>query len=71
MTAAAPISFARGAPSLDIIAVDDLKTAAQAAFDRDPAGTFAYGTSAGYTRLVEWIANKHGVHPDQVFATPS
>jgi 2-aminoadipate transaminase len=63
------ISLARGAPSLDIIAVDDLKAAAQAAFERDPAGTFAYGTSAGYTRLVEWIANKHGVHPDQVIAT--
>jgi len=63
------ISLARGAPSLDIIAVDDLRAAAQAAFERDPAGTFAYGTSAGYPRLVEWIANKHGVHPDQVIAT--
>jgi len=63
------ISLARGAPSLDIIAVDDLKAASQAAFDRDPAGTFAYGTSAGYTRLVEWIAAKHGVHPDRVIAT--
>jgi len=63
------ISLARGAPSLDIIAVDDLRASAQAAFERDPAGTFAYGTSAGYPRLVEWIANKHGVHPDQVVAT--
>jgi 2-aminoadipate transaminase len=63
------ISLARGAPSLDIIAVDDLKAAAQAAFERDPAGTFAYGTSAGYTRLVEWISKKHGVHPDRVIAT--
>ena len=63
------ISLARGAPSLDIIAVDDLRAAAQAAFERDPAGTFAYGTSAGYTLLVEWIAAKHGVQPDQVIAT--
>jgi 2-aminoadipate transaminase len=63
------ISLARGAPSLDIIAVEDLKAAAQVAFERDPAGTFAYGTSAGYPRLVEWIANKHGVHPDQVIVT--
>jgi 2-aminoadipate transaminase len=63
------ISLARGAPSLDIIAVDDLKAAAQAAFERDPAGTFAYGTSAGYPRLVEWIAKKHDVHPDRVIAT--
>ncbi len=63
------ISLARGAPSLDIIAVDDLRAAAQAAFERDPAGTFAYGTSAGYPRLVEWVAKKHDVHPDQVIAT--
>ncbi|HEX6653447.1 MAG TPA: PLP-dependent aminotransferase family protein [Thermoleophilaceae bacterium] len=63
------ISLARGAPSLDIIAVDDLKACAQAAFERDPAGTFAYGTSAGYPRLVEWIAKKHAVHPDRVIAT--
>jgi 2-aminoadipate transaminase len=63
------ISLARGAPSLDIIAVDDLRAAAQAAFERDPASTFAYGTSAGYPRLIEWIAAKHAVHPDHVVAT--
>jgi 2-aminoadipate transaminase len=63
------ISLARGAPSLDIIAVDDLKAAAQRAFERDPAGTFAYGTSAGYPHLLEWIAAKHGVAPDRTIAT--
>jgi len=63
------ISLARGAPSLDIIAVDDLRAAAQAAFERDPAGTFAYGTSAGYPRLLEWIAAKQGVPPDRIVAT--
>jgi 2-aminoadipate transaminase len=63
------ISLARGAPSLDIIAVDDLRASAQRAFERDPAGTFAYGTSSGYTRLVEWISKKHGVSPDCVIAT--
>jgi 2-aminoadipate transaminase len=63
------ISLARGAPSLDIIAVDDLKAAAQSAFERDPAGTFAYGTSAGYPHLLEWIAAKHGVEPDRLLAT--
>jgi 2-aminoadipate transaminase len=63
------ISLARGAPSLDIIAVDDLRAAAQSAFERDPAGTFAYGTSAGYPHLLEWIAAKHGVEPDRLVAT--
>jgi 2-aminoadipate transaminase len=63
------ISLARGAPSLDIIAVNDLKAAAQSAFERDAAGTFAYGTSAGYPHLLEWIAAKHGVEPDRTMAT--
>jgi 2-aminoadipate transaminase len=63
------ISFARGAPSLDIVAVDDLREAAERAFERDPAGTFSYGTSKGYPGLVEWIAGKHGVREDQVIAT--
>ena len=33
------ISFARGAPSLDIIDVDGLSEAAKRAFASDPAGT--------------------------------
>jgi 2-aminoadipate transaminase len=63
------ISLSRGAPSLDIVAVDDLKLAAQRAFERDPAGSFAYGTSAGYPRLLEWLAKKHDVAPDRLLAT--
>jgi 2-aminoadipate transaminase len=63
------ISLSRGAPSLDIIAVDDLKLAAQRAFERDAAGSFAYGTSAGYTRLLDWLARKHDVAPDRLLAT--
>lgn len=63
------ITFARGAPSLDIIAVDDLRAAADRAFSNDPAGTFAYGTSLGYPGLVQWIADKHGVGADNVVAT--
>jgi 2-aminoadipate transaminase len=64
-----PISFARGAPSLDIIAVDDLRASAERAFESDPSGAFSYGTSAGYKPLVEWIAAKHEVSPGQVLAT--
>jgi DNA-binding transcriptional MocR family regulator len=63
------ISLARGAPSLDIIAVDDLRAAADRAFEKDPAGTFAYGTSAGYPGLVSQIASKHGVGDANVLAT--
>jgi DNA-binding transcriptional MocR family regulator len=63
------ISFARGAPSLDIIDVDGLKAAAARAFERDPAGTTAYGTAVGYAPLREWIAEKQGVDTSQVIVT--
>jgi 2-aminoadipate transaminase len=69
MTTEQLISFARGAPSLDIVDVEGLKAAAVRAFDADPAGITAYGTSVGYPPLRKWIAEKHGVSPDQVLVT--
>jgi 2-aminoadipate transaminase len=69
MTAEQLISFARGAPSLDIVDVEGLKAAAVRAFDADPAGVTAYGTSVGYVPLRKWIAEKHGVGVDQVLVT--
>jgi DNA-binding transcriptional MocR family regulator len=63
------ISFARGAPSLDIIDVDGLRDASVRAFESDPAGTTAYGTSLGYPRLRSWIADRHGVEPERVLVT--
>ncbi|HTA98535.1 MAG TPA: PLP-dependent aminotransferase family protein [Solirubrobacteraceae bacterium] len=63
------ISFARGAPSLDIVDVQGLKDAAVRAFESDPAGTTAYGTSIGYPRLRAWIADKHSVEPERVLVT--
>jgi len=65
----ATISFARGAPSLDIVDVDGLEDAAVRAFQSDPAGTTAYGTSIGYPRLRSWIAARHGVEPERVLVT--
>lgn len=65
----ATISFARGAPSLDIIDVQGLKEAALRAFESDPGGATAYGTSIGYPRLRAWIADKHGVEPERVIVT--
>ena len=66
---AKPISFARGAPSLDIVDVEGLKEAAQRAFANDPARVTAYGTSIGYPPLREWIAEHHQVDPRQVIVT--
>jgi 2-aminoadipate transaminase len=63
------ISFARGAPSLDIIDVDGLRAAADRAFASDPAGVTAYGTAIGYPPLRKWIAERHQVEPEQVIVT--
>ncbi len=69
MTGAAPISFARGAPSVDIIDVDGLRDAATRAFANDPGGMTAYGTAVGYVPLRRWIAERTGVEESQVLVT--
>ncbi|MGH2907064.1 MAG: PLP-dependent aminotransferase family protein [Solirubrobacterales bacterium] len=63
------ISFARGAPSLDLIPVEGLKASAQNAFTNDPAGAFSYGTAVGYGPLREWIADQHDVDVNRVIVT--
>jgi DNA-binding transcriptional MocR family regulator len=71
MIAAQPISFARGAPSLDIIDVEGLKNAAVRAFGRDPAAVTGYGPATGYPPLRDWIANRYGygIQAEQVLLT--
>jgi 2-aminoadipate transaminase len=64
-----PISFARGAPSLDIVDVEGLRAAADRAFVGDPAGMTGYGTAIGYPPLREWIAERHDVEPSRVIVT--
>jgi 2-aminoadipate transaminase len=66
---AKPISFARGAPSLDIVDVEGLRAAAERAFTSDPGGVTAYGTSIGYPPLREWIAERHQVDTNRVLVT--
>src|ERR671925_329769 len=67
--AARPISFARGAPSLDIVDVDGLREAAERAFANDPGGATSYGTAIGYPPLRAWIAERHQVEPENVIVT--
>ncbi|MGH2867556.1 MAG: PLP-dependent aminotransferase family protein [Solirubrobacteraceae bacterium] len=69
MVVADTISFARGAPSLDIVDVEGLKAAAANAFASDPSGMTAYGTAVGYVPLRAWIAERHQVEPSQVLVT--
>ncbi len=69
MTVPQPISFARGAPSIDIVDVAGLKAAAIRAFDTDPVAVTGYGPATGYAPLREWIAQRHGVEADRVLVT--
>jgi 2-aminoadipate transaminase len=64
-----PISFARGAPSLDIVDVQGLKAAAARAFDVDPAAVTGYGPVTGYPPLRQWLASRYGVGEDHVLVT--
>jgi DNA-binding transcriptional MocR family regulator len=69
MTEQQIISFARGAPSLDIIAADELAECAARALRSDPAGAFSYGTAVGYQPLREWIAERQSAAVEQVVTT--
>jgi 2-aminoadipate transaminase len=59
------IPFTRGVPSADLLPVADLRAAAAAAFEADPAAVLSYAP-AGYPPLRSWIAGRHGTTPDRV-----
>jgi DNA-binding transcriptional MocR family regulator len=64
------ISFARGAPSADILPADAVREAAQRALADDWKRALSYGTGVGHPGLREWIAERHGVTDvDQVMVT--
>jgi DNA-binding transcriptional MocR family regulator len=65
----AEISFARGVPAPECLAVDELADCARAAIERDGHTILSYGTGAGYGPLREWIAERHGVSASRVFIT--
>jgi 2-aminoadipate transaminase len=64
------ISFARGAPSADILPVDAVREAAQRALADDWERALSYGKGAGHAGLREWVGERHGgIDPDQIVAT--
>jgi DNA-binding transcriptional MocR family regulator len=63
------ISFARGAPSADILPHDAVREAAARALESDWEKALSYGTGRGHPGLCEWIADMHGVRPEQVMVT--
>ena len=63
------ISFARGAPSADILPHDAVREAAAHALESDWERALSYGTGRGHPGLCEWIAELHGAQPEQVMVT--
>jgi 2-aminoadipate transaminase len=63
------ISFARGAPSADILPHEAVREAAAHALESDWEKALSYGTGRGHLGLCEWIAELHGVQPEQVMVT--
>src|ERR1700710_1771290 len=54
------ISFARGAPSADILPHEAVRDAAARALASDWEKALSYGTGIGHPGLCEWIAERHG-----------
>jgi DNA-binding transcriptional MocR family regulator len=54
------ISFARGAPSADILPKDAVREAAATALAEDWQKALSYGTGIGHPGLCRWVADRHG-----------
>ena len=64
------ISFARGAPSADLLPADAVREAAARALDEDWKRALSYGTGFGHPGLCEWIATElHGIEAERVMVT--
>lgn len=63
------ISFARGAPSADLLPADAVREAAAKALESDWKTALSYGVGIGHPGLCEWIADRIGVGASQVMVT--
>jgi 2-aminoadipate transaminase len=64
------ISFARGAPSADILPREAVADAASRALAEDWETALSYGTGIGHPGLCQWIAERHGgLEAGQVMVT--
>src|SRR3954452_6255939 len=54
------ISFARGAPSADILPKEPVRDAAAVALAEDWEKALSYGTGIGHPGLCRWVAERHG-----------
>jgi 2-aminoadipate transaminase len=64
------ISFARGAPSADILPHEQVREAAARALAGDWETALSYGVGIGHPGLCQWVAERHGhLDPSQVMIT--
>jgi DNA-binding transcriptional MocR family regulator len=63
------ISFARGVPAPECLAVEELADCAHAALERDGRTILSYGPGGGYGPLRELLAQQLGVDPSRVVIT--
>ena len=63
------ISFARGVPAPECLAVDELADCARAAVERDGRTILSYGPGGGYGPLREELAARYGVEPGRILVT--
>jgi DNA-binding transcriptional MocR family regulator len=63
------ISFARGVPAPECLAVDEIAECARAVLERDGRTILSYGSGAGYAPLRSLIGEWFGVHPGRVVLT--
>ncbi len=65
--ASSTISFARGAPSADILPHEAVREAAARALAEDWETALSYGVGIGHPGLCQWVAERHGgLDPAQV-----
>jgi 2-aminoadipate transaminase len=63
------ISFARGVPAPECLAVEELADCARSALEHDGRTILSYGPGGGYGPLREWLAERHGVEPSRIVIT--
>lgn len=65
------ISFARGAPSPDLLPAELVREAAATALAENPGRALSYGTGKGHPELCQWLAERHGdgLTPERVMIT--
>jgi 2-aminoadipate transaminase len=64
------ISLARGIPAPETFPTQQLAQSAQMAIERHGAVALNYGDPEGFAPLCAWLADHHGVGPEQITITP-